>query len=140
MLVGSSFLLHPKWPPDWALMPRRLHALSTLHHSALASAHLYLSTSPAYQWHTKTPSPTSLPPQDAHAPSGKQKRRRTPLQGRTRPSVTSLTFLQGEGSQLATGGECHNCKAVQDQGLYSLSLCVSVRACNPTRLAGCVHV
>ncbi|KAL4422044.1 hypothetical protein ABPG77_004860 [Micractinium sp. CCAP 211/92] len=42
--------------------------------------------------------------QDAHAPSGKQKRRRTPLQGRTRPSVTSLTFLQGEGSQLATGG------------------------------------
>ncbi|KAL4443774.1 hypothetical protein ABPG75_011511 [Micractinium tetrahymenae] len=42
--------------------------------------------------------------QDAHAPSGKQKRRRTPLQGRTRPSVTSLAFLQGQGNQLATGG------------------------------------
>lgn len=41
---------------------------------------------------------------DAHALSDKQKRRRTPLQGRTRPSVTSLSFLQGSGTQLATGG------------------------------------
>jgi hypothetical protein len=41
---------------------------------------------------------------DAHALNDKQKRRRTPLQGRTRPSVTSLSFLQGSGTQLATGG------------------------------------
>lgn len=43
-------------------------------------------------------------PQDAHALNDRQKRRRTPLQGRTRPSVTSLTFLQGTSNQLATGG------------------------------------
>ena len=41
---------------------------------------------------------------DAHALNDKQKRRRTPLQGRTRPSVTSLSFLQDSGTQLATGG------------------------------------
>jgi hypothetical protein len=42
--------------------------------------------------------------QDAHALSEKHRRRRTPLQGRTRPSVTSLAFLGGSGGQLATGG------------------------------------
>ena len=43
-------------------------------------------------------------PQDAHAPSATQKRRRTPLLGRTRPSVSSVAFLQGSGTQLASGG------------------------------------
>ncbi|KAI3428243.1 hypothetical protein D9Q98_006623 [Chlorella vulgaris] len=42
--------------------------------------------------------------QQAHALSEKQRRRRTPLQGRTRPSVTALEFLPGPGSQMATGG------------------------------------
>lgn len=48
--------------------------------------------------------PLPLRLQDAHALNDRQKRRRTPLQGRTRPSVTSLAFLQGAGNQLATGG------------------------------------
>lgn len=68
--------------------------------SGLRSVYASLGAQPASP--LPLPGPPALP-QDAHAPSAKQKRRRTPLQGRTRPSVTSLTFLQG-GSQLATGG------------------------------------
>ena len=60
-------------------------------------------TSPPADRTAPHPAPAHLA-QDAHALTDRQKRRRTPLQGRTRPSVTSLTFLQGPGNQLATGG------------------------------------